>query len=347
MKMERIRQLHEYFEQVNSNFDNVSYEDTVLDDEILKDSPISNTDSSNKTNGFISSNGLTNGNGNSHSQNGLQEDKGEEDDDDDDEDDEDFDLNKDKHENGNDSDSEPDSVDYENDSGGDDDDEDDNDDEQEDNKDLNGEVEENVDNNHRNHKRSREKVKGKQPKSNLVQIDESKAEQVWDEFQKEVADLEAKKQQEAQVKLSEEVKTLVRRYEFAGETFTVQESYSFREKELLKSFEKIERAQKKNYKHPDRLEPPKRKIDLPDVLTQLKKSKLSTLSKTKHDWDEYKKDKDIVEELQQHTKSKHSYVERQAFLERADLRQYEKEKKVREHQRKIRMQKQYENVEIA
>lgn len=190
-------------------------------------------------------------------------------------------------------------------------------------------------------------IKSQQPKSNLVQIDTANVKDIWDGFQKEVQELESQKRQKALQPDQVQQKTRVKRYEFAGETITVQESYSFREKELLKSFEKIERAQKNSFKHEKSWEPPKRRIELPDVLNQLKKSKLSTLTKTKHDWDEYKKDKDIVEELEAHQKSKHSYVEKQAFLERTDHRQYQQEKKVREHQRKIRMQKQFQDVEIA
>ncbi|CAG9858220.1 unnamed protein product [Phyllotreta striolata] len=74
-----------------------------------------------------------------------------------------------------------------------------------------------------------------------------------------------------------------------------------------------------------------------NVLSQLtKKSKISTLEKTKLDWDRYKKDNDIAEELETHNKGKDGFLERQDFLERTDLRRFEIERSVREVERNKR-----------
>lgn len=67
------------------------------------------------------------------------------------------------------------------------------------------------------------------------------------------------------------------------------------------------------------------------VLSQIgKKNKLSTLEKTKLDWNSFKRNQGIEEELQTHNKGKDGYLERQDFLQRADVRQFEIEKSFRQ-----------------
>ncbi|GAB1602092.1 craniofacial development protein 1-like [Argonauta hians] len=60
-----------------------------------------------------------------------------------------------------------------------------------------------------------------------------------------------------------------------------------------------------------------------------KKNKLSTLEKSKLDWNGYKQKEGIESELQQHNRSKNSYLDRMAFLDRTDHRQFEIEKTLR------------------
>lgn len=73
------------------------------------------------------------------------------------------------------------------------------------------------------------------------------------------------------------------------------------------------------------------------VLGQLgKKAKISTLEKSKLDWDSYKKEKNIEEEISTHNKGKDGYLEKQDFLQRADLRQFEIEKQMRSSRRSTR-----------
>ncbi|VVB15313.1 unnamed protein product [Arabis nemorensis] len=67
------------------------------------------------------------------------------------------------------------------------------------------------------------------------------------------------------------------------------------------------------------------------VLEQIKKKqKLSVLDKTKKDWGEYKEENIGVEdELDKYKKSSDKYLDKVSFLERADYRQFEKERDAR------------------
>ncbi|KAH0955208.1 hypothetical protein HN011_011037 [Eciton burchellii] len=71
------------------------------------------------------------------------------------------------------------------------------------------------------------------------------------------------------------------------------------------------------------------------VLGQIgKKAKISTLEKSKLDWDNFKKQENIEEELNTHNRGKDGYLERQDFLQRTDLRQFEIEKQLRSTSRR-------------
>ncbi|KAF7281065.1 yeti [Rhynchophorus ferrugineus] len=71
-----------------------------------------------------------------------------------------------------------------------------------------------------------------------------------------------------------------------------------------------------------------------NVLSQLgKKQKISTLEKSKLDWDKFKQEENIEEELQTYNKGKDGYLDRQDFLQRADLRRFEIEKDIRNTER--------------
>lgn len=74
---------------------------------------------------------------------------------------------------------------------------------------------------------------------------------------------------------------------------------------------------------------------LSSVLGQIgKKNKLSVLEKTKLDWNGFKQSQGIDEELQTHNKGRDGYLERQDFLQRTDLRQFELEKSMRQASRR-------------
>ncbi|KAI8565946.1 hypothetical protein RHMOL_Rhmol02G0001400 [Rhododendron molle] len=67
------------------------------------------------------------------------------------------------------------------------------------------------------------------------------------------------------------------------------------------------------------------------VLEQIrKKQKLSVLDKTKKDWGEFKEEnKGLEEELDAYKKSSNQYLDKVSFLERADYREFERERDVR------------------
>ncbi|KAM5263300.1 craniofacial development protein 1 isoform 3-T3 [Ctenodactylus gundi] len=60
-----------------------------------------------------------------------------------------------------------------------------------------------------------------------------------------------------------------------------------------------------------------------------KKQKMSTLEKSKLDWESFKEEEGIGEELAAHNRGKAGYIERKAFLERVDHRQFEIERDLR------------------
>lgn len=65
-----------------------------------------------------------------------------------------------------------------------------------------------------------------------------------------------------------------------------------------------------------------------------KKTKINTLEKSKMDWDNFKKQEDIEEEINSHNRGKDGYLEKQDFLQRADFRQFEIEKRLRNSSRR-------------
>lgn len=67
------------------------------------------------------------------------------------------------------------------------------------------------------------------------------------------------------------------------------------------------------------------------ILEQIKKKpKLSVLDKTKKDWGEFKdENKGLEDELDAYKKSSNQYLDRVSFLQRADYREFERERDVR------------------
>jgi hypothetical protein len=68
---------------------------------------------------------------------------------------------------------------------------------------------------------------------------------------------------------------------------------------------------------------PIRKNKMNDILAGLKKGQISTTAKSRGQWDSYKKEAGIDDELKQ--KAKDGYIVKQEFLERVDWRTHEKE----------------------
>lgn len=119
--------------------------------------------------------------------------------------------------------------------------------------------------------------------------------------------------------------------EFAGETIKVDKEVSADSKEARLFAKKEEEEVAGPTKSPPGLTGKRKPGGVGNVLNQLfnKKQKISTLEKSKLDWDNYKKSEGLVEDLQSHNRGKDGYLEKQAFLQRADVRQFEIEKNLR------------------
>lgn len=75
---------------------------------------------------------------------------------------------------------------------------------------------------------------------------------------------------------------------------------------------------------------------LGNVLGQIgKKHKIGTLEKSCLDWESFKSKEGITDELKIHNRGKDGFVERQRFLQRTDVRQYEIERDLRMTQSKV------------
>uniref|UniRef100_A0A0D6R878 BCNT-C domain-containing protein n=1 Tax=Araucaria cunninghamii TaxID=56994 RepID=A0A0D6R878_ARACU len=69
---------------------------------------------------------------------------------------------------------------------------------------------------------------------------------------------------------------------------------------------------------------------LDKLLEQIsKKRKLTILDKSKKDWGEYKEEKGLEDELDAYKKSGDKYLDKVSFLQRAELREYERERELR------------------
>nr|CAH7731172.1 unnamed protein product [Callosobruchus chinensis] len=122
-------------------------------------------------------------------------------------------------------------------------------------------------------------------------------------------------------------------FEFAGEEVTV-------EKEVAADSAEARLLKSAGDKDVPKTSKGKRSAGLSginNVLSQLsKKPKISTLEKSKLDWDKFKREENIEEELQTFNKGKDGYLDKQDFLERADLRRFEIEKEIRAIERSKR-----------
>jgi len=78
--------------------------------------------------------------------------------------------------------------------------------------------------------------------------------------------------------------------------------------------------------------------NMSSILESLKgKKKITTIQKSTLDWGKYKKEEKLEDELEQQRKD--GYLEKQAFLQRADLRQFEVERGARLKERQINYKK--------
>lgn len=146
-------------------------------------------------------------------------------------------------------------------------------------------------------------------------------------------------------KVEEKVK-ITKIFEFAGEEVKVEQEVSADSAEARLSLSTVEKSTKEVESPMEAQRGPSsrgrggRRVGLggiSSVLGQLgKKAKISTLEKSKLDWNNFKKEENIDEEINTHNRGKDGYLERQDFLQRADLRQFEVEKQMRLSRRSTR-----------
>lgn len=136
-------------------------------------------------------------------------------------------------------------------------------------------------------------------------------------------------------KETEKVK-ITKVFDFAGEEVRVTKEVDAASKEA-KSFFKQNDQEKPQANVPSALPSLpagsglKRSSGMSSLLGKIgaKKQKMSTLEKSKLDWESFKEEEGIGEELAIHNRGKEGYIERKAFLDRVDHRQFEIERDLR------------------
>jgi len=125
---------------------------------------------------------------------------------------------------------------------------------------------------------------------------------------------------------------ITKEYDFAGEVVKVSKQVdadSSEAKKFMKSQETTSNIPSVSTKRPS---------GLAGIIGSIgKKPKMGCLDKSKMDWNSFVEESGIREELSTFNKGKDGYVEKQMFLERADLRQFEHEKSIRDKNRKSLM----------
>ncbi|XP_064016573.1 craniofacial development protein 1 isoform X1 [Pogoniulus pusillus] len=125
--------------------------------------------------------------------------------------------------------------------------------------------------------------------------------------------------------------TITKVFDFAGEEVRVTkevDSTSKEAKSFLKQQEKWQQAAPASLPTGSGVKRPSGMSSLLGKISS-KKQKMSTLEKSKLDWESFKEEEGIVEELAIHNRGKDGYIERKAFLERVDHRQFEIERDIR------------------
>ncbi|XP_062997155.1 craniofacial development protein 1 [Elgaria multicarinata webbii] len=119
-------------------------------------------------------------------------------------------------------------------------------------------------------------------------------------------------------------------FDFAGEEVRVTKEVDSASKEAQFFLKQQEQKTVGPTSHPT-ISGVKRPSGMNSLLGKIgtKKQKMSTLEKSKLDWESFKEEEGIGDELAIHNRGKDGYLERKAFLERVDHRQFEHERDIR------------------
>ncbi|KFQ52092.1 Craniofacial development protein 1, partial [Nestor notabilis] len=125
--------------------------------------------------------------------------------------------------------------------------------------------------------------------------------------------------------------TITKMFDFAGEEVRVTKEVDSTSKEAKAFLKQQEKWQSAAPASLPTVSGVKRPSGMSSLLGKIgsKKQKMSTLEKSKLDWENFKEEEGIVEELAIHNRGKDGYIERKAFLERVDHRQFEIERDLR------------------
>uniref|UniRef100_A0A8D0F2Y8 Craniofacial development protein 1 n=3 Tax=Strigidae TaxID=30459 RepID=A0A8D0F2Y8_STROC len=125
--------------------------------------------------------------------------------------------------------------------------------------------------------------------------------------------------------------TITKVFDFAGEEVRVTKEVDSNSKEAKSFLKQQEKWQSAAPASLPTVSGVKRPSGMSSLLGKIgsKKQKMSTLEKSKLDWENFKEEEGIVEELAIHNRGKDGYIERKAFLERVDHRQFEIERDIR------------------
>ncbi|KAM6195220.1 craniofacial development protein 1 [Sarcoramphus papa] len=125
--------------------------------------------------------------------------------------------------------------------------------------------------------------------------------------------------------------TITKVFDFAGEEVRVTKEVDSTSKEAKSFLKQQEKWQSAAPASLPTVSGVKRPSGMSSLLGKIgsKKQKMSTLEKSKLDWENFKEEEGIVEELAIHNRGKDGYIERKAFLERVDHRQFEIERDIR------------------
>ncbi|XP_074896472.1 craniofacial development protein 1 [Buteo buteo] len=125
--------------------------------------------------------------------------------------------------------------------------------------------------------------------------------------------------------------TITKVFDFAGEEVRVTKEVDSTSKEAKSFLKQQEKWQSSAPASLPTVSGVRRPSGMSTLLGKIgsKKQKMSTLEKSKLDWENFKEEEGIVEELAIHNRGKDGYIERKAFLERVDHRQFEIERDIR------------------
>jgi len=150
------------------------------------------------------------------------------------------------------------------------------------------------------------------PEENKERIDN-----LWASFKKDVDSTATKKTEVNSTSTSQEpvkeTTKVVEEYEFAGEKVKVTREVTKPQASSSSSL-KLKRP------------PPVKTGGGFSNFFSSKKPKLTTLEKSKLDWDGFKKEEGIEEDLKTFNQGKQGFLEKKAFLERTDMKQFEIER---------------------